>query len=151
MALERVLVAVGPGDKKRAEEMAQTVIDIAKPADAKVVLSHVFTRDQYDETLERLNLAGRDDVDPNEVASQHATIHTITEKLDEHGLVYEIRGSIGPHEDEIIRLATETDADLIIVGGRERSPTGKAVFGSTAQKVLLSAPCPVTFVKGGNS
>ncbi|MFD1599641.1 universal stress protein [Halobellus rarus] len=148
MALETILVAVGPGDANRAEEMAQTSIDIAGPSGARIVLTHVFTRDQYDETVERLNVADGAEVSPNEVASQHATIHTIAERLDENGIRYEIRGSVGEHDEEIISIATETKSDLIIVGGRERSPTGKAVFGSTAQKVLLSAPCPVTFVKG---
>jgi len=44
-------------------------------------------------------------------------------------------------------LAAEVDADLVVVSGRKRTPTGKAVFGSTAQTVLLDAPCPVTFVR----
>ncbi|PSP66736.1 universal stress protein, partial [Halobacteriales archaeon QH_6_68_27] len=46
-----------------------------------------------------------------------------------------------------VGLAAETDADLVVVGGRKRSPAGKAVFGSTAQEVMLESPCPVTFVR----
>jgi nucleotide-binding universal stress UspA family protein len=37
--------------------------------------------------------------------------------------------------------------DLLVVGGRGRSPTGKAVFGSTVETVLRRAPCPVTYVR----
>jgi nucleotide-binding universal stress UspA family protein len=48
----------------------------------------------------------------------------------------------------VVALAEELDADLVIVGGRTRSPAGKAVFGSTAQEILLESPCPVTFVRG---
>ena len=148
MSLHNVLLAVGPGDKDRIEQMAQTLIDIAGPSDATVLLAHVFTQDEFDSTLEQMNIEDNTDVRADTVARQHATIKTIGEMLDDADLTYEIKGAIGSHGEEIIRLATDADSDLVIVGGRKRSPTGKAVFGSTAQEVMLSAPCPVTFVRG---
>ena len=56
-----------------------------------------------------------------------------------------VRG-VEPGED-IIQFAKDNDADLIIVGVRRRSKVGKLMFGSTAQLVILEAPCPVLTVK----
>ncbi|WP_435098681.1 universal stress protein [Halarchaeum sp. P4] len=147
MAIEKILLAVGPGDAERTEELASTLVDLAAPLDADVVLAHVFTDDEYDSTLNNLNVSG-DDVTSDEVARRHATIRTISRELDDVGVDFTVRGAIGPHGEQIVGLAEDEDADLVIVGGRKRSPTGKAVFGSTAQEVMLSAPCPVTFVRG---
>ncbi|RLM53551.1 universal stress protein [Halobellus sp. Atlit-31R] len=148
MSLNSVLLAVGPGDNDRVKKMAQTLIDIAGPSDATVLLAHVFSPEEYESTLEQLNIDDGTDVPAENVARQHATIKTISEMLDDAGLTYDIKGAIGSHGEEVVRLATEADSDLIVVGGRKRSPAGKAVFGSTAQEVMLSAPCPVTFVRG---
>lgn len=49
--------------------------------------------------------------------------------------------------DAILDAAAETEAELIVVGIRRRSPIGKLVLGSTAQRVLLEADCPVLAVK----
>ncbi len=51
-----------------------------------------------------------------------------------------------PPADGIVELADEFDADQIVMGSRKRSPTGKAVFGSVSQQVLLEADDPVTVV-----
>lgn len=147
MALENILLAVGPGDKNRAEKLAEFVVEIAGPADTTVVLTHVFTQDEYTSATERLGIESTE-VTPNEVAGRHKTTRSISEILDEAGINYKIQGAVGSHGEEIIRLAAENESGLVVVGGRKRSPTGKAVFGSTAQKVMLSAPCPVTFVRG---
>ena len=56
-----------------------------------------------------------------------------------------VRG-LEPGED-LTRLAEEHEVDEIIVGVRRRSKVGKLVFGSTAQYVILNAPCPVVTVK----
>jgi nucleotide-binding universal stress UspA family protein len=44
-------------------------------------------------------------------------------------------------------LAKENEIDQIMIGIRRRSKVGKLVFGSTAQYVILEAPCPVVAVK----
>lgn len=148
MALERLLLAVGPGDAERTDALATTVVDLAKPAGATVHLAHVFTKNQYDEVLERLEFDPDSETDPNDVAARHATIRDLVRTLDDEGVEYDVHGAVGEHGPSIVDLATDVDADLVVVGGRSRSPAGKAVFGSTAQEVLLSSPCPVTFVRG---
>ncbi|WP_339102499.1 universal stress protein [Haloterrigena salinisoli] len=148
MTLETVLLAVGPGDAERIDELAETVAEVAEPADATVVLAHVFTKSEYDDVLSRLEFdRDQTEIDPDDVARRHSTILDLQETLDEYGVDYETRGAVGEHGPTIVDLATSTDADRVVVGGRRRSPTGKAVFGSTAQEVMLSAPCPVTFVR----
>ena len=148
MAIETILLAIGPGDADRIDRLAEETIDVAKPTGATVVLGHVFDRDQYQKKLDDLAFDTiADEVDPDDVAERHSTIRELVARLDEEGIDYEIRGAVGPHGESIVELAEEIHADRVIVGGRRRSPTGKAVFGSTAQEVMLSSPCPVTFVR----
>ena len=145
MALETVLLAVGSDDEKRIESLADVASDVAGPAGATVVLAHVFAREELDEITA---LSEYDEVeDPDVVARQHTTMTRLADLLDDAGVDTETRGAIGEHGERIVDLAEEVDADMVFVGGRRRSPTGKAVFGSTAQEVLLNSPCPVTFVR----
>ena len=63
----------------------------------------------------------------------------------DHELVRAIRGREA-HE-EILAVASERRADLVVIGLRRRTPVGKLLMGSTAQRVLLEATCPVLAVK----
>ncbi|WP_311380638.1 universal stress protein [Arthrobacter sp. ISL-69] len=47
----------------------------------------------------------------------------------------------------MIDASYEEDVELIVIGVRRRSPVGKLFLGSTAQRVILEAGCPVTAVK----
>lgn len=49
--------------------------------------------------------------------------------------------------EDLVQLAQEKKVDEIIIGVRRRSKVGKLIFGSTAQYVILNAPCPVVTVK----
>jgi len=49
--------------------------------------------------------------------------------------------------DTFEELVRETGARLIVIGLRRRSPVGKLVMGSSAQRILLEASVPVLAVK----
>jgi nucleotide-binding universal stress UspA family protein len=148
MSLDTILLAVGPSDADRYERLGEEAVDIAGPAGAKVVLAHVFTQEEFERTLDTLEIDPQaEEATPGNAARRHTTTRELAKMLDEAGLNYEFRGGVGEHGKEIVKIATDVDADLVLVGGRKRSPAGKAVFGSTAQEVMLESPCPVTFVR----
>ena len=49
--------------------------------------------------------------------------------------------------EDLVKVAEDTGAELIVIGLRRRTPVGKLILGSNAQRVLLDAPCPVLAVK----
>ncbi len=50
---------------------------------------------------------------------------------------------------QILGVAEQASASLIVIGLRPRSPVGKFLMGSTAQRILLDSPVPVLAVKPG--
>ncbi|WP_416838527.1 universal stress protein [Haloferax sp. DFSO52] len=148
MAIKTIVLAVAASDADRIDRLVEETIDIAGPTGATVVVSHVFTKDEYNEALDNLEFdITAEEVSGDDVARRHAIIRNVTEKLEAADIQYEIRGPVGDHAKKLVELTTEVDADRLLVGGRKRSPTGKAVFGSLAQEVMLESPCPVTFVR----
>jgi nucleotide-binding universal stress UspA family protein len=51
--------------------------------------------------------------------------------------------------EDLISVAEESDATFIVIGLRRRTPVGKLIMGSHAQRILLDASCPVLAVKAG--
>ena len=49
--------------------------------------------------------------------------------------------------EALMTAAEDGDASLIVIGLRRRSPLGKLILGSNAQRILLDAPCHVLAVK----
>lgn len=57
------------------------------------------------------------------------------------------RGDLHDPSDSVVQVAQRTDARVIVLGLQHRSPVGKMIFGSTAQRILLDATCSVLAVK----
>ena len=144
MTLSTLLVAVGPGDADRVEALATAVTEVAEPTGARVVLLHVFGEDDLESVRERLD---QSEASPTAAARRQKTVRDLTDAFDDADVEYEVRGRVGEKADAIVAAAEDVAADRVFVAGRPRSPAGKAVFGSTAQTVMLSAPCPTTFVR----
>ena len=92
---------------------------------------------------------GGSDTDVKDIKKGEENLEFAESYLKEQNIPCEthllVRG-VEPGED-IVQFAKDNDADLIIVGVRRRSKVGKLMFGSTAQFVILEAPCPVLTVK----
>ena len=70
-------------------------------------------------------------------------------RLDAAGVDHEVRKLVRGFEpaEDLIGIADDADAELIVIGLRRRSPVGKLILGSNAQRILLDAKCPVLAVK----
>ncbi|MER1996152.1 MAG: universal stress protein [Arthrobacter sp.] len=78
-------------------------------------------------------------------------LEAITAELEAAGsdfMLIHPEGDYDPAE-EILAAAARNAGRLIVVGLRHRTPVGKLILGSTAQRVLIEAPCPVLCVKAG--
>jgi nucleotide-binding universal stress UspA family protein len=72
----------------------------------------------------------------------------LEETLAASGVEHELRQVMGSDVgDEVIAAAEQVDAAFIVIGLRRRTPVGKLLMGSVAQRILLGSQCPVHAVK----
>lgn len=84
-----------------------------------------------------------------EAPSIEAAVDEARERLEQTEIGHEVRHIQRGNDvaDDLVQVAEETAAELIVIGLRRRSPVGKLILGSNAQRILLDAPCPVLAVK----
>lgn len=128
-------ILVGYDGSKMAEDALKRASEQALVLDAKV---YVVT-----------SMLRADNSQINEVTEAEESLEYVKSIVQAKGIPCEthllIRG-LSPGED-IVAFAREYHVDEIVVGIRKRSKVGKLLMGSTAQYVILNAPCPVLSLK----
>ncbi len=89
------------------------------------------------------------EVAPDKIERMQKDLDGIKHRLEAEGIhcdVIVLSQSLTPAED-LIRYAVDYNIDEIIIGARRRSKLGKFIMGSTAQYIIMEAPCDVLIVK----
>jgi nucleotide-binding universal stress UspA family protein len=127
----------------RARRAAEIVIRLPGEPSAKSVTLLNVSEKTKQPWLQEFEAQRADGTTEPELPESTNAAH---ELLVEAGIEVETRLERGGVTEQIQTVATEIDADNIVMSGRKKSPTGKVLFGSIAQSVLLDADRPVTIL-----
>lgn len=75
------------------------------------------------------------------------TIKRAARTLDDDGIPVTVETTTGDPIPSILDAAEAVEVDSILVAARERTPVGKAVFGSVTQGIILEGDYPVIVAK----
>lgn len=139
------MVVVAAVDRsEHARNVVAEAESLAKAFDDTVHVVHVMTQSEFlqlqSDSIEETNKP----VDMTRVRN-HAKEHA-EEAARDISVPHESVGLVGGAKEEILRYTDENDTRYVVIGTAKRSPTGKALFGSVAQSILLGSECPVVGV-----
>lgn len=166
-----ILAAVG--GQHEQDRVVEVGHDLATTYGDELVVLHVMERDQFEELQNSAEVSGpvvvsgvdeaagiayidsgrsideynlEDAIKDAEDVGRECVARTVG---DDHGADISYQARVGDPATEITKVAEEVDARFVVVGGRKRSPTGKAIFGSVSQSVILDSERPVVTITRG--
>ena len=94
---------------------------------------------------------GGREFDRDDAIDSEEQLEDVRRQLRDAGVEHEVRQLVRGMDpaDDLVNVANEVSAEFIVIGLRRRSPVGKLILGSNAQRILLDASCPVLAVKAG--
>lgn len=149
--MQRALVVVEATEE--VQWLVREAAELAAGVDAELHLLRVTAESEYERDRKAMAdtmgmESARYDVDRAAEGARQFAEDLGTELLADLDVAWTALGTVGDKAEETLATATEEDCDHVFVSGRRRSPSGKAIFGDAAQKVLLNFDGPVTVVTG---
>jgi nucleotide-binding universal stress UspA family protein len=150
--MQRALAVVDDTDAHR--KLLKRAGELAAGTGAELILLSILTESEFRDgmdTVETIASVEHTGYDGSEIvsAAEQSAIDLATEAFGDLDVEYTSKGVVVEEDeqsDAILQTAEEQDCDHVFVTGRRRSPTGKAIFGDTAQSVILNFNDPVTVV-----
>ena len=128
-----ILVALSPSERRT--RIMDFAVEEAKLRGKKLVIVH--------------SLYGGDKTSEEEIEQGENLLKWAEEKAKDAGLEVEthllVRGK--DPADDILDFMKEKKPDMVVVGVKKRSPTGKLIFGSVPQKIILNSEVPVVSIR----
>lgn len=138
-----MVIVAAISDFEQSNDIAIQADELAQAFDDELHLVHVIEETEYTRLVEKQS--GTRKTDTKSVEDTAAA--RAAEGLDEIiAADHEVVGRVGPPGTKVVEYVNEVDARYLVVGGRARSPVGKALFGSVTQSILLNAEMPVVTV-----
>lgn len=128
-----------------ARDLARLAIETEAGTETTATVLHVFDDEEVETTRSNLDLPPDEEVTLDELATRKKGVTVTVDAFQAAGIATEVCGRRADDDpaETIISMADAEPVDRIYLYSRKRSPAGKAVFGSTLQRVLLNTSRPV--------
>lgn len=121
--------------------------EMAKMFDAELQLLHVMLDESQLVSFYLPQITVQNLAKDMEDGAKNKLEEFIKESPILQGVRYNYKMVKGIADEEIIKYAAESGTDLIVIGTHGRTGFEHVLFGSTAEKVVRKAPCPVLSVR----
>ena len=138
-----MVIVAAISDSEQSRDIAARADELARAFEDDLHLVHVIEETEYTRIVEKQSNDRETDTGSVEDNAAARAANGLDEVISGD---YEVIGRVGNPGKKVVEYADEVDARYLVVGGRARSPVGKAIFGSVAQSILLSAKRPVVAV-----
>lgn len=143
-----ILVAVG--EEKLDNPVVDVAYDLAQDLGEPLVVLHVVPVETFEDHQQSIRKF--DEFSDYSITQETDSAASIARKVVEQTLgnfdsdMISTIGRVGDPVTKIVEATDSVTARYLVIGGRKRSPAGKAIFGSKTQSILLNAPVPVMTV-----
>lgn len=128
-------IVVGFIDNPEGRQALELAIEEAQRRETRLIVVH--------------SMRGGPRTKEDEFLAYQDALEAVAADLKERGVDHEIHEYVRdqtPAED-LIAAVEEFDADLLVIGYKRRTATGKVLLGSHAQEVLMNVDLPVLAIR----
>ena len=137
-----------PTDFSKASfEGLKYAISFARSTQSKLILMYVVNQKMFSENLSLARVISPEALGKEMADEARRRLKVLIPVEERDGLDWETNIRSGNPAQEIIRYAKENDIDMIVICAAGHSGIEHMMFGSTAEKVVRGAHCPVLLVK----